>query len=342
MSYLSIFCLGWVVSSLGILLIIRTPRLRAVSGVSPTEDRWHIQITPGLGGVPMFLGFVCVFWIGSGVADAWMFGIFSSACILFVVGLIDDIHRCGPGIKLSAQCFAAGLVVLTGSWSIPLAEHQWFGVLVQIVWIVAISNGVNLLDNMDGLAGGVALIAAMAVVILLSDVDGYHQYVRLMLVGLTGALAGFLIFNVNPAKIFMGDSGSQWIGLVIGASTLSLLTTESVSDVAMSRGLLVPLLILSVPLLDTSFVIITRKMRGQAASQGGRDHLSHRLVVLGCSERSSVAILWLLAVAGSITAYALVYAQMLVWLPILLAFIVCLVVIVVVALRAVIPEAAGH
>ena len=159
-----------------------------------------------------------------------------------------------------------------------------------------------------------------------------------MLIGLSGALLGFLVFNINPARLFMGDSGSQWLGLVIGANSLALLTSSSELMITAPMAWLVAVLILVVPILDTSFVIITRKLRGQAASQGGRDHLSHRLVSLGFSERSSVAILWLLSIGGACVAFAFINAGLRVRLPMLIVFVICVVVTIRAVLRVTIAS----
>jgi len=342
MSALMVFSLAFAVSLLGVLLIVFNPAVRHVSAIEPTIDRWHTKVTPGLGGVAMFVAFSCALWIVSSELDASVVSIFAGASLLFFVGFLDDVRQCSPAIKLFAQCLAASLVVLIGQWpqlgSLFGAEHHWLTLIVNMVWMVAIANGINLLDNMDGLAAGVALTATVSLVVLLQDASGTHDSLRITLIGLSGALAGFLLLNINPARIFMGDSGSLWIGLVLGASSVTLTTSDSVSSVAFPWVLLIPVLVLAVPVLDTSFVIVTRKLRGQPVSQGGRDHLSHRLVRLGCSERVSVAILWLLSVIGAVVAYAVMHAEAHVWLSLLVVYAVSLLTIVALVSRVTITQ----
>jgi UDP-GlcNAc:undecaprenyl-phosphate GlcNAc-1-phosphate transferase len=179
--------------------------------------------------------------------------------------------------------------------------------MLTMVWIVGLTNALNLLDNMDGLCAGIGFIAGSSLLgaFLLSSGPGPETT---YLVLLLGALAGFLVYNVHPASIFMGDSGSLFIGL-----NLAVLTLGS-PDVSHSRTNLIsvligPVLVLLVPILDTGLVTVSRILSGRSAAQGGRDHASHRLVALGFSEREAVALLWGMASLSGILAVSIYWAQ---------------------------------
>ena len=219
--------------------------------------------------------------------------------LMFVVGLIDDFRRVKPYHKLVAQIVAAALLTY-GGLSLPWTPWPPLNLALTIFWVVGITNAINLLDNMDGLAAGIAAIACLFLAINFVVEGQYREAVRL--VGFAGALVGFLVYNFNPASIFMGDCGSMFVGFFLAAS--SLLTAEG--HAGRSRSLLpvlaVPLLILIIPIFDTTFVTILRKLSGRAASQGGRDHTSHRLVALGLSERNAVLVLYALAVLAGLLA----------------------------------------
>src|SRR5205823_1484319 len=171
--------------------------------------------------------------------------------------------------------------------------------LLTLVWVVGLTNAFNLIDNMDGHGGGIALIAGVALLIdLLPGAAGSRAFfeVRYLAI-LLAATAGFLVYNVHPASIFMGDSGSLLLGFSFAAVTLSAgRQTPGRSDIlSIVAG---PVLVLLIPIFDTTLVTLSRWVSGRRASQGGRDHSSHRLVAIGLSERGAVALLWLLAAIG--------------------------------------------
>src|SRR6185312_13029571 len=153
--------------------------------------------------------------------------------------------------------------------------------VITIFWLIGITNAINLLDNMDGLATGIAAIASAF--LTLNFITANHPTETLMLAVFTGALLGFLVYNSNPASIFMGDSGSMFIGFFLAAA--ALINVAGGRSRSFLPVLAVPILVLFIPIFDTTFVTVLRKLSGRAASQGGRDHTSHRLVALGMSER---------------------------------------------------------
>lgn len=262
----------------------------------PKSDRWHNRPTAMLGGAAIFLATLGSFVLFVPMTRTSLI-IFGGSTLLFLVGLVDDILNIRPYQKLIGQLIGAGVVIAFGL-KLPITGYEIVDIWITVFWLIGITNAINLLDNMDGLAAGIATIGAVSLGL---NFAGNGQTDDLLLIAVfIGALLGFLVFNFNPASIFMGDCGSMFVGFLLG-STVMLNQTGG-----KSRGLLpilaVPVLILFVPIFDTTFVTILRKLWGRKASQGGRDHTSHRLVALGLSERAAVLMLYSFAIgAGALS-----------------------------------------
>lgn len=257
----------------------------------PKQDRWHDRPTPMLGGVPFFAGFLLTVLLLSPNFDSAL-PFFIVVILTFVVGIYDDLRQINPATKLIGQIIGAAIAIFFG-YLLQFFSWQPLDALVTALWIVGLTNALNLLDNMDGLAGGIALIAAIYLAFLFHQ-QGDAQH-TMMSLALAGALGGFLLHNFYPASIFMGDAGSLFLG-----SALALLTVRANGQASNILSLVaVPTCILLVPILDTTLVTVTRLLRGQPVSQGGKDHTSHRLVILGLNERQTVLLLYLMAsIAG--------------------------------------------
>jgi UDP-GlcNAc:undecaprenyl-phosphate GlcNAc-1-phosphate transferase len=297
--------------ALNLLLIPLVRRMSFKLGrvAQPREDRWHHQPTPTLGGVGIFLSFaisllVCQLIFPDGNWVRWSF--LSGSLLMFAVGLYDEFRPMSPAAKLVGQILAATLVISLGyssTFFTPRLQNnllaQLPNILFTFVWLIGITNAINLLDNMDGLAGGISLITA--------GILGYFfwQAGNLPLLwvslALAGSILGFLVFNFPPAKIFMGDSGSLFLGFTL--AVLAIAQQQQASDVFAVIG--VPTLIFMLPILDTAMVTITRLMRGQSPARGGRDHASHRLVAFGLSERQALLVLYAVALSSAVMAAAL-------------------------------------
>ena len=283
------------------LATLLTPLVRAAARrwnvvAQPKADRWHKRPTALLGGVPVFLAVVVILGaVGPRTPQAIM--VIAGSTFLFVAGLVDDFFHVKPYQKLVGQVTAASLVVC-GGLILPWTGVTPLDVAITIFWLVGITNAINLLDNMDGLAAGIAAIAAIFLAVDFAAGDQATE--ALMLAAFAAALMGFLIYNWNPASIFMGDCGSMFVGFFLAGSALLSVTGGR------SRGLLpvlaVPVLILLIPIFDTTLVTVVRKLTGRAASQGGRDHTSHRLVALGMSQRRAVLMLYGLAAVSGLLA----------------------------------------
>jgi UDP-GlcNAc:undecaprenyl-phosphate/decaprenyl-phosphate GlcNAc-1-phosphate transferase len=279
----------------------------------PRKERWHTRPTPTLGGLAIFVGFLLpVLLLTPNLSSALPFFIIVTQ--MFVVGIYDDVRRINPATKLIGQIISAATAIFFG-YSLHFFTWAPLDALLTAIWIVGLTNSLNLLDNMDGLAGGIALIAALYLAFLFTH-QGDAQHVVLAL-ALAGALGGFLLHNFYPASIFMGDAGSLFLG-----AALSLLTVHANGQASNILSLVaIPTCILLVPILDTTLVTVTRLLRGQPISQGGRDHASHRLVILGLSEPQAVLLLYLIATiagASAVLIKGFSYSLSLVFLPLVL------------------------
>jgi UDP-GlcNAc:undecaprenyl-phosphate GlcNAc-1-phosphate transferase len=257
----------------------------------PRADRWHKSTPAFFGGVPLFAGFAALSIAFIPRSNYLLWRLIGIASLMFVLGLVDDIYHLTPARKFAGQLLAAGLLISVGV-VYPLCGSMTVNIVVSLLWLVGITNAFNLLDNMDGLSAGIALISAGYLAVFFA-IGGYRD--QAVIVALSaGAIAGFLVFNFSPARIFMGDSGSLFIGFVLGAT--SILDVTHVAGVPVF--VLAPVTVLAIPIFDTLFVSVTRRLRGQAISEGGTDHSSHRLVRLGLRERRAVLLLYALS-AGS-------------------------------------------
>ena len=263
----------------------------------PTKDRWHKRPTALMGGVAIFIGFVI-----AGVVSLllqrpsqleWhnLTGILTSAALMFFIGVADDVFRFRPSTKLVLQIAAAAALVSGGN-VLALTGSQTADVVITLFWFLVIANALNLLDNMDGVAVGVGALAALFLAVTFAQ-QGSLVPATLCIV-LAGAASGFLPYNFHRATVFMGDSGSLFMGaLLAGLASFSGSVTGSVVSV-----LFVPALIVIIPIADTTLVALTRTLAGRSVTTGGRDHTAHRLVALGLSERQTALVLYGFAAAG--------------------------------------------
>jgi UDP-GlcNAc:undecaprenyl-phosphate/decaprenyl-phosphate GlcNAc-1-phosphate transferase len=274
--------------------------------VPPRPDRWSSAPTPTMGGVAILLatiaGFIAVGLVSPETASAesaWAW-VLLAALAMFVVGFYDDRLQLSPIAKLVASLVIGAFLVFALAGAEPAGALPSSYTLIGTIWFAGLCHALNLLDNMDGLATGVAIIATAFLAALLGPSLG--STLVILLVALAGALVGFLYWNRPRARLFMGDCGSLFIGAILAGASLVPIFNARVAFV--SPAVLV-VLILLVPLFDTAFVLVLRRLAGRKASKGGTDHVSHRLVSLGFSERSAVRILYLLGLVGGLMAWGL-------------------------------------
>jgi UDP-GlcNAc:undecaprenyl-phosphate GlcNAc-1-phosphate transferase len=283
------------------LSLALTPLVRAFARrfdviARPRSDRFSKRPTAMMGGVAIYLSVLATYLLlVPHTREGWV--VMGASSALFVVGLVDDFLHIKPYQKLIGQVLGASAVVYFGLL-LPWGWAASVAMAVTIFWLIGITNAINLLDNMDGLAAGISAIAAGF--IAASFAANGQMVEATMLAVFAAALVGFLVYNSNPASIFMGDCGSMFVGFFLASS--ALLSASGDRGRSFIVVIAVPVLILFIPIFDTTLVTVVRKLSGRAASQGGRDHTSHRLVALGLSERRAVWMLYAFAGASGLLA----------------------------------------
>lgn len=299
------------VAALALVPIARAIAHKVGAVAQPKQDRWHSRPTALFGGIAIAIAVLGTTVALDGVRSQP--ALLACGAVMFLFGLADDILGVKPATKLIAQISVAS-VLMFFHYRLGWSQSLTLDSILTLVWIVGIINACNLLDNMDGLCTGVACIGALAYVSFFFPIQpgiaGYFEARYAVIV--SGAAAGFLVYNAKPASIFMGDCGSLFLGLSLAA--LALRPVESIAAPVLVVGdffsnflklTVAPIALLMVPILDTTLVTAVRLLSGRSASVGGRDHSSHRLVALGLSERAAVAVLWGLAALSGVVAYTM-------------------------------------
>jgi UDP-GlcNAc:undecaprenyl-phosphate GlcNAc-1-phosphate transferase len=304
---------------------VATPLVRAFAtrmGVvdSPGGRRVHQHITPRLGGVAVIIGFftpLALFaMIGTGAMSGLLekpnlvVGLVLGSAIVCLVGAVDDVRSLGPWAKLGAQGAAAVVAYVFGyrieAINIPLFGDLQMGVLalpVTVFWFLAITNALNLIDGLDGLAAGIALFAT-ASNFAIAYFNG-SDVVVLLSAALAGSLLGFLRYNFSPATIFLGDSGSMFLGFALAATALAGSMTKSSTAIA----ILAPMIALGVPIMDTLLAMIRRTLAHQSIFTADRGHIHHKLLDLGLTTRRVVLTLYGLSIALALSAAAIAFGR---------------------------------
>lgn len=282
--------------SVAMTWIARLVSLRIGFVAKPRADRWHSKPTALLGGPALYLSFMIGFLVFVPVGRQELI-LVGCATAMFALGFIDDLIHIKPQTKLAGQIVICIALLLSGA-TLRFSENEVITFLISLLWLVGITNAMNLLDNMDGLCAGIALIAS-AFRVAFCAIEGDSSGLLIALVFMAG-VAGYLVFNFHPASIFMGDSGSLFVGFMLAGMTAG--THPYSRNIA--SVLLFPVLILIIPIFDTVLVTLARKFSGRAVSVGGLDHSSHRLVATGLSEKQAVLILYAIASTSGLIAYA--------------------------------------
>jgi len=295
MNYIAAFLITLALS-LFFTPIVRGLALRYNFIAKPKNDRWNRRIIPICGGAAIFLSFLISFFI-FGRKNPLFVPLVCGSIAIFISGLIDDIFGIRHYSKLFVQIIVASFMCLAGI-NFNVLPLSFLNIFLTIFWFVAIMNAFNLLDNMDGLCAGITVVSSGVV---FAYYGLYSDSIVAMPALLIGAAAlGFLRFNFNPAKIFMGDCGSMFIGFVMAAISV-MGTWKGTSNFL--GALVMPVLVLGVPVFDTILVTLNRRAIGRHFYEGGKDHTSHRLVILGMSERRAVLTLYFISLACGLTAF---------------------------------------
>jgi UDP-GlcNAc:undecaprenyl-phosphate GlcNAc-1-phosphate transferase len=291
-----------------VITLSGTPVMRLVAlrfGVidQPAARKIHQNPVPLLGGAAIYIAFIVVlFLFGDRRYIHEVIGIFIGASLMSLMGVVDDRWGLGSYVKLGGQLLAAAILIYSGVqvrvWG------GWLDIAVTMIWVVGITNAMNLLDNMDGLSGGIAMIAAVFFTLLAALSDQYM--VGALAAALAGGCAGFLVYNWNPAHIFMGDTGSLFLGFLLAAVGIKLRFPSNSDTITW----MIPVLVMGVPVFDTTLVFLSRLRRGKnPLTTPGKDHVSHRLALLTGSRREAVLLCYLLAGALGLAAIFITQAD---------------------------------
>lgn len=286
--------------------LARRAALRSGFIAIPRSRDSHSKPIPLLGGAAIYAAFVATLLLFSDLAHIReLIGILLGATIVSLFGLADDRWGMKALIKLGGQIMAA-IVLLLGGTQVQLFTEPILNWVVTLLWVVVITNAINFLDNMDGLSSGVAIIAAAFFLLLAAMNQPRQVLVGAMAAALIGACIGFLRYNFNPASIFMGDTGSLFIGFILAALAIKLRFLNNIPLVTW----LVPVCVLGLPLFDLALVTVARIRRGENPfTTAGKDHLSHRLHALGMTKREAVLTCYLLAGASGLVGVYITQAR---------------------------------
>lgn len=309
--------IGMVAAALlaaALIALVTTPVVRSLAfkmravDVPKDNRRMHSHPIPRMGGLAIFLGFLFSVLIFVPLTDE-LRGMMLGAVVIVVLGVLDDIYALPAMPKFLVQIGAALIAVLQGNVITHLSNPNLFsaspiwnlGVLsipFSVLWIVAITNAVNLIDGLDGLACGVSAISSMTLLVIALTVS--EPQVALLMAALAGACLGFLPYNLNPAKIFMGDTGSTFLGYV-----LAVVSIQGLFKYATIISFAVPFLLMGLPIFDTCFAILRRVSHGQSPMAPDRGHIHHRLIDMGLSQKQAVAVLYVITAILGLSAVVL-------------------------------------
>ena len=287
------------------------------------ERRMHSKPVPRMGGLAIFLGFFISVLLFARL-DTAAKGLMLGAVVILVLGIFDDIYDLRAIFKFGVQIIAALIAVLSGNVVQTLSNPNifsqnpywdlgWLAIPFSVIWIVAITNAVNLIDGLDGLACGVSTISSMTLLVIALIVG--EAQTSILVAALVGGCLGFLPYNLNPAKIFMGDTGSTFLGF-----TLGVISIQGLFKVYTIISFVVPFLMLGLPIFDTAFAFIRRIAHGQSPMHPDRSHVHHRLIDMGFSQKQAVAILYVLSAILGLSAVVLTTSGALRAMLLLMAF----------------------
>jgi UDP-GlcNAc:undecaprenyl-phosphate GlcNAc-1-phosphate transferase len=305
------FALSWLINK----LLLRFSRSLGIRNKNDVVVRWSNESKPSLGGISMFVTFIFVVLIyaivnsSSNVFNNLEFnGLLMASLLAFGIGLADDAYNTRPLLKLLGQ-IGCGLILVYSDTSISFFHNDIADAILTVVWIVAIMNSLNMLDNMDGITATVSLFILLACMVSILFIFNFEFNLWvIILVAEIGGIIGFLTYNVNPARMFMGDTGSQFLGLFVGFFAIKgLWNVSSNYELPSWSGLLIALVAFTPAAADTLTVVINRLKKGKSPMVGGKDHTTHHLVYKGLSDFQVWMRFLLISVLSFLIAITLIY-----------------------------------
>lgn len=314
--HIAVFLLAVVIALFTTPLVIRFSERVGLMD-KPNERKVHVNPTPLCGGIALYIAFIASTGLILLLMNPWPVegkmlthyrGLLVGATMMLILGLIDDRFAIKPKVKLAGQILTALVIIGFFDINIPYFQakegvfylYPWQIYLLSMLWIIGITNAVNLLDGLDGLLTGVAAISGLFFAII-AGMKGQYM-VSFLMAGLVGSCLGFLRYNFNPAKIFMGDTGSLFLGM-----TFACLSTTGFIKSAATVALFIPVFIMALPILDTGWAIIRRMHKGKPIFQADKEHLHHRLLGFGMSQKQVVLLIYLINMMFGSLALSLIF-----------------------------------
>ncbi|MGB1018244.1 MAG: glycosyltransferase family 4 protein [Chitinophagales bacterium] len=302
--FIVFFVISTFVSFLINWLFLRfTRNLSQKNNEDLNQERWSAEVKPSLGGFSFFIVFLISISIASifaqemgGVINKQVIGILAASTLGFIIGLADDTYNTNPLVKFMGQLTCAFILILMDVY-IPVTGNLAIDYGITTLWVIGLMNSINMLDNMDGITSTASMTILLTAIIFAFTGEAVNTNYIMLLLGVFGSLLGFLYFNWNPAKMYMGDTGSQFLGVFLAAISIIFFWQEKdlYGGVFQIKQFVIPMLVFIVPLMDTLTVSVRRLMRKQSPFVGGRDHTTHHLVFFGFTEKQTAWILILIA-----------------------------------------------
>lgn len=308
--------IGFFVGAISLSLVINSFMLKFAKSLGIRHEntmtiRWSAEAKPSLGGISFYICFLIGFMLYAiifGEADVFqnknLLGLFFSINIAFLLGLSDDAYDTKPLIKLGSQILC-GVILIATSSHIVLFDQEWLNYVITILWVVGIMNSINMLDNMDSITTTTSIFIILTILGISLPFSLVNNVDLFLLITILGALFGFLYFNWNPAKMFMGDTGSQFLGMFLAYFSIKFLWNSGVAenDYSIFSNLSLVLITFATPIIDTTFVTIRRIKKGQNPMIGGRDHTTHTLSYRGLSDKQVGLVFAVFGIISSLLAY---------------------------------------
>ena len=260
-------------------IMLRFVKTLGIRNDKETVIRWSDQVKPALGGLSFYIIFLLsislhsfIFSYSGSVVDFQITGIVGAVSLGFLMGLSDDAYNTRPILKFLTQVLCAVILIYSNTY-ITIFENNIFNYLLTIIWVVGLMNSINMLDNMDGITTIVAILISFTILAIMLINNETHSVGMTIVIGLLAALLGFLYFNWNPSKMYMGDTGSQYLGVLLAALSIKYLWNPVTTDeFSISRQFLIPLISFIIPIVDTTTVVVKRISKGKSPFIGGKDH----------------------------------------------------------------------
>lgn len=311
----SLFFLCFIFSLLINYILLRFAQTLGIRNKEEYQARWNNNAKPALGGISFYVIFLFSFIFTLLLPHSdfgfnlQIVGILIAATLAFLMGLADDAFNTQPLLKFLTQVFCAFIIIFSGH-SVAIFQNQFINYLITIFWVVGIMNSINMLDNMDGITTIISIVIGLFIVALNISLFNTGSYSTTLNLGVLGALFGFLVYNFHPSKMFMGDTGSQFLGLFLAVMGIDNCWNNPNSNVTGSfpiLNIILVLLVFLIPLTDTFTVVFNRLRAGRSPFVGGKDHTTHHLFFKGITEKRIAILYFIISSIGAILAYLLVF-----------------------------------